>query len=96
MFTRPVWYDSDDALSSECIDEVGFHCTVANVTYAAEGEAEGGLGALLRFMGSLYGVELPPRSPAGFYLSSQTGEGGRWEVSGPFRSLALAKAALFD
>lgn len=41
--------------------------TVAKVWHAAAGEAEGGLGALARFMAGAHGIDLGPPSPAGWY-----------------------------
>lgn len=44
--------------------------TVAHVRHAAAGEAEGGLGALARFMASARGIDLGEPSAAGWYWSA--------------------------
>jgi len=70
--------------------------TVAQVRYAKEGEAEGGLGALVRFMtGALHPeVKLPALSPAGWYWQATIKERGDWSrPAGPFVSPALAVEA---
>lgn len=70
--------------------------TVARVRYAAEGEAEGGLGAFARFMtGALRpGIKQPPLSPAGWYWQGTVHERGVWtRPAGPFTTPELARDA---
>lgn len=89
-----VWYDDSD-LASDCIEEQGFHCTVAKVRFLQEGEADGSLVAFARLLLAAKGIADDTRpSPAGFYLSSMTLEGNRWETSGPYPDMATAKNAL--
>ena len=89
-----TWYDDSD-LSSDCVEEQGFHCTVAKVRFLQAGEAEGSLGAFARLLLAAKGIaDDVPSSPSGFYLSSMTLEGNRWETSGPYPDMATAKDAL--
>jgi len=59
------WYENTDNCH---VGERG-GCRVAEIRHCAEGEAEGGLGALARFMAGALSPErpLPPLSPAGWY-----------------------------
>jgi hypothetical protein len=78
-----TWYHDGNMWKGQ--DECGI--TVAHVQHADEGEAEGGLGALVRFMsGALQpGVPLRPPSPAGWYWQGTVTERGRWtRPAGPF------------
>lgn len=68
--------------------------TFVHVRWADEGEAEGGLGALIRFMAGAEGVELPPPSPSGWYMQGTFDRRGEWSRPiGPFHS---ADAAIVD
>lgn len=63
--------------------------TVARVLHAAPGEAEGGIGALARFMLAARGVpanEVPPLSPGGWYATGTWKRRGVWEKAGPFET----------
>ena len=89
-----AWYD-DSELSAYCIEEEGFHCTIAKVRFARDGEADGSLVTFARLLLQAKGIaDDSPASPAGFYLSSMTLEGNRWETTGPYPDMATAKAAL--
>lgn len=70
--------------------------TCCRVRYAEDGEAEGGVTALARFMGGALapGVRQPPLSPAGWYWQGTVEERGHWtRPAGPFSSPEEAKAA---
>jgi hypothetical protein len=72
-----------------------FGCvTVAKVKKLEAGEAEGGLGALVRFMAGATGSHkpLPPLSPAGWWWTGTPEQRGRWIKRGPFQSQAEAVA----
>lgn len=71
------------------------YLTVARVDYAEEGEAEGGLAALARFMvGALRpDAEQAPLSPAGWWWQGTTEERGRWRKGGPFATPEEARDA---
>lgn len=68
---------------------------VGKVVHADEGEAEGGLMYLARFMTGAFHPEVqqPPLSPAGWYWTATTEERGRWEKAGPFASPEEARDA---
>lgn len=69
--------------------------TVGRVLYAKEGEAEGGLGLLFRFMSGAFRPDIvqPPLSPAGWYWTATTEARGRWEKGGPFPTPEAARDA---
>lgn len=70
--------------------------TVARVRHADPGEAEGGLGALVRFMAGAFHPEIPqpPLSPAGFYWQGTTEKPGEWtRPAGPFPTAVAARDA---
>jgi hypothetical protein len=68
-------------------------CVVAEVRYAREGESEGGIGALARFMAAAAGVAAEtPLSPSGWYWVGTVAARGVWcRPVGPFGSAADAK-----
>ena len=73
------WGSRYRAIGSDGVDPIGV--TVAHVYYAEEGDLEGGLGRLMRFMvGALHPhVEHPPRSPAGWVWNfARAGTWGEW------------------
>lgn len=69
--------------------------TVAKVLRAEEGEAEGGLAALARFMLGAFHPEVPqpPLSPAGWYWTGTTERRGIWRKDGPFATPEEARDA---
>lgn len=90
MSAEIFWYEDE----SGCLKaEIGA-CTVAKIRYAEEGEAEGGLGLLARFMaGALApGSVPPPLSPAGWYWQA-TATRGVWTRPALAESPELAQAA---
>lgn len=88
------WYDWDSDGDLTGVTPAGI--TVARVSHAKEGEAEGGLYALCRLMaGALHpDVALPPPSPAGWYWVGTPDEPGRWtSAAGPFATAEEARDA---
>jgi hypothetical protein len=69
--------------------------TVGRVDYAEEGEADGGVLALARFMAGALAphAEQPPLSPAGWCWQGTVEERGRWAKGGPFATREAARAA---
>jgi len=72
--------------------------TIAHLDYAEEGEAEGGLAALARFMvGALRpDAALSPLAPAGYYWQGTTEEPGVWRKAGPFATREAAQQACIE
>lgn len=83
------WHDTGHGWSGR-----GGVVTLAHVRYAEEGEAEGGLGAFVRFMaGALRpNVKQPDLSPAGWYWQGTVESRGVWcSPQGPFKSAEEAR-----
>lgn len=72
--------------------------TIAYLDYAEEGEAEGGLVALARFMVAAFrpDVQQPPLSPAGYYWQGTTDKPGEWRKGGPFPTREAAQQACIE
>ena len=91
------WYTDPDTGYLDAITWGGV--TVGYVKYADDGEAEGGLAALARFMvGALHPeVTLPDLSPAGWYWHGTVDERGKWtRPDGPYPSSDAARDAARD
>ena len=88
------WYQADigDFSGTERTSGV----TIARVRLADEGEVEGGLGALVRFMAGALRPDVvqPPLSPAGWYWQGTVYARGVWtRPAGPFLTAEEAMAA---
>jgi len=84
------WYLFNDVWKGQ--DTRGI--TVAEVSYAQQGDVEGGLGALMRCMAGANGVPQPPLSPAGWYWQGTVKNRGVWcRPQGPFASAQEAQDA---
>lgn len=84
------WFgDDENGWSAE-----NWAATVAEVKYAHEGEAEGGLGSLIRFMAGAQGLSMPAPSPAGWYWQGTISARGVWcAPQGPHATPDEAKEA---
>lgn len=84
-----MWYEDQGVWKGE----IGA-CTVAVIRYAEAGEAEGGLGALARFLGAATAphVSQPPLSPAGWYWQA-TATRGVWTRPALAVDVTSAKSA---
>lgn len=78
--------ESHDGCPPGASFQTWYGVTFGRVKWANEGEAEGGLGALARFMAHAAGaVDLPPPSPAGWYVQGTWNKRGEWSRPvGPF------------
>ncbi len=70
------WYPDDD--EGHAFSALWGPITVAKIRYAAAGEAEGGLGLLMRYLAGAAGAAQPPPSPAGWYWSEAVTTRGVW------------------
>lgn len=90
-----TWYEEGGGYKGEYAA-----CTVAKILFAKEGEVEGGLGALARFMlGSLHPeVSQPELSPAGWYWAvAVQGRWSSWTLAPDVAAAReLAERAYFD
>lgn len=69
------WYDEEDQVWTGQ-DLAGVN--VAEIRWAKLGEAEGGLGAVMRLMAGMQGVPQPELSPEGWYWSATIEQRGVW------------------
>lgn len=89
------WWEDDGAHTGEFAA-----CTVARIRLAAEGEVEGGLGALMRFQVAALnpGVPQPALSPAGWYWTvAVRGWWSAWTLAAsPAEARLAAETAFFE